>query len=83
MIFCQYKATFTHEAIKQFLSTERGKQVLANMDGGTSGLQLQVLPPMAVMKPADKLPDETTAQKSASAFVQEVDYADVLNSILE
>ena len=53
------------------------------MDGGTSGLQLQVLPPMAVMKPADKLPDETTAQKSASAFVQEVDYADVLNSILE
>ena len=33
------QATFTHEAIKQFLSTDRGKQVLTNMDGNAPCLQ--------------------------------------------
>lgn len=77
------QATFTHEAIKQFLATERGKQVLANMDGGTSDQQLPALPSMAVMKSADKPPDETIAQKSVSAFPQDVDCSDILSSILE
>ena len=77
------QATFTHEAIKQFLATERGKQVLANMDGGTSDLQSPVLTSMSVMKPADKPPDESIVPKSASAFLQDVDCSDVLNSILE
>ena len=77
------QATFTHEAIKQFLLTERGKQVLANMDGGTSDQQLPVLTSMVVMKPADKPPNETMPGKSASGFVQDVDCTDVLNSILE
>lgn len=77
------QATFTHEAIKQFLSTERGKQVLANMGGGTSDQQLSVLTSMAVMKPANKPPNEMIPGKSASGFVQDVDCTDVLNSILE
>ena len=77
------QATFTHEAIKQFLATERGKQVLTNMDGGTSDQQLPALPSMAVMKPADKPPDEPMPGKSGSGFVQDVDCTDVLNSILE
>ncbi len=77
------QATFTHEAIKQFLATERGKQVLANMDGGTSDQQLPALTSMAVNKPADKPPNETMSGEGASGFVQDVDYADVLNSILE
>jgi len=77
------QATFTHEAIKQFLSTERGKQVLANMDGGTSDQQLPALTSMAVIKPADKPPNETMSGKGASGFVQDVDCTDVLNSILE
>ena len=77
------QATFTHEAIKQFLATERGRQVLANMDGGTSDQQLPVLSSIAVMKPADNPPNETMPGKSASGFVQDVDCTDVLNSILE
>ncbi len=77
------QATFTHEAIKQFLSTERGRQVLANMDGGTSDQQLPVLTSMAVKKPADKPPNETMPGKSASGFVQDVDCSDVLSSILK
>jgi hypothetical protein len=77
------QATFTHEAIKQFLATERGKQVLANMDGGTTDQQLPVLTSMAVMKLADKPQNETIAPKSASAFPQDVDCSDVLSSILK
>lgn len=77
------QATFTHEAIKQFLATERGKQMLANMDGGTAGQQLSVLTSMAVMKPADKPSNESMPGKSASGFVQDVDCSDVLSSILE
>lgn len=77
------QATFTHEAIKQFLATERGKQVLANMDGGTSDQQLPVLTSMEVMKPADNPPNETMPVRSASGFVRDVDCTDVLNSILE
>ncbi|GLI39629.1 hypothetical protein KI811_00195 [Geobacter hydrogenophilus] len=77
------QATFTHEAIKQFLATERGKQVLANMDGGTSDQQLPVHTSMAVIKPADKPPNETMPGKSESGFVRDVDCTDVLNSILE
>ncbi|AJY68421.1 hypothetical protein RW64_01840 [Geobacter sulfurreducens] len=77
------QATFTHEAIKQFLATERGKQVLANMDGGTSDQQLPALTSMAVIKPADKPPNETMPGKSASAFPQDVDCSDVLSSIFK
>lgn len=77
------QATFTHEAIKQFLSTDRGKQVLANMDGGTADQQLSALPFKAVMKPSDKPPDETIDQKSTSAFAPDVNCSDVLSSILD
>jgi len=77
------QATFTHEAIKQFLATERGKQVLANMDGGTLDPHLPTLPSMVVIKPADKPPGEPMPTKSASGFAQNVDCSDVLSSILE
>lgn len=77
------QATFTHEAIKQFLLTERGKQVLANMAGGTSDQQLSALPFKADMKHSDKPPDEMIAQKSASAFPQDVSCSDILSSILQ
>jgi hypothetical protein len=77
------QATFTHEAIKQFLSTERGKQVLANMDGVTAGQQLPVIPPKGDMMPVNKTLDETIAQKSAFAFPLDIDCSDILGSILE
>ncbi len=76
------QATFTHEAIKQFLSTERGKQVLANMDGVTAGQQLPAIPTLSEMKPADKPQDELRSAKSASAFTPNADCSDILSSIL-
>jgi len=60
-----------------------GKQVLANDGWGTSDQQLPALTSMAVIKPADKPPNETMSGKGASGFVQDVDCTDVLNSILE
>jgi hypothetical protein len=77
------QATFTHEAIKQFLSTERGKQVLANMDGVTAGQQLPVIPPKGDMMPVNKPPDEPMSVKSGIGFVLSDDCSDILSTIFE
>ncbi|MHB8057090.1 MAG: hypothetical protein ACYDHC_04250 [Desulfuromonadaceae bacterium] len=77
------QATFTHEAIKQFLSTERGKQVLANMDGVTAGQQLPVIPPKGDMIPVNKPPDEPMSVKSGTGFGPSDDYRDILSTIFE
>jgi hypothetical protein len=78
------QATFTHEAIKQFLSTERGKQMLANMEGRTSRHQLPALSSMVVMTHVDDKPsDEPMSANSDSAFNPDVNSSDILRSILE
>lgn len=77
------QATFTHEAIKQFLSTERGKQVLANMKGGTSGQQLHALPSISVVTTIDKPTDNPISAKSDSGLAPNVDCSDILSSILK
>lgn len=76
------QATFIHEAIKQFLSTERGKQVLANMEGGTPGLQLHALPSIGVVTTVDKPPDEPISAKSDFGLSPTDDCSDILTSIL-
>ncbi len=80
---CRKQATFTHEAIKQFLSTERGKQVLANMDGVTAGQPLPVIPPSGDVMPVNKPPDESISAKSGTGFSPSDDCSDILSSILE
>lgn len=80
---CRKQATFTHEAIKQFLSTERGKQVLANMDGVTAGQQLPVNPPNGDVMPVNKPPDESISAKSGTGFSPSDNCSDILSSILE
>ena len=76
------QATFTHEAIKQFLATGRGKQVLANMDVVTSDQQLSALPSVVVMKPVDKPPDEPMSVKSATGLAPSDDCGEILSRIL-
>ena len=77
------QATFTHEAIKQFLSTERGKQVLANMDGVTAGQQLPVIPPKGDMMPVNKPPAEPMSVKYLTGLGPSDDCSDILSSIFE
>jgi len=52
--------------VRQFLSTERGKQVLANMDGVTASQQLPVIPPNGAVMPVNKPPDESISAKSGT-----------------
>lgn len=77
------QATFAHEAIKQFLSTERGKQMLANMDVVTAGQQLPVVPPKGDMMPVNKPPDDPMSMKNGTGFVPSDDCNEILSSILE
>ncbi len=77
------QATFTHEAIKQFLSTERGKQMLVNMDGVTAGQQSPVVPPKGDTMPVSKPPDEPMSVKSGTGYTPSDDCNEVLSSILE
>ena len=77
------QATFTHEAIKQFLATERGKQMLANMDGVMAGQQSPVVPPKGSMMPVNKLPDEPMSVKSGTGLAPSNDCNEILSSILK
>lgn len=77
------QATFTHEAIKEFLATERGKQMLANMDGVATGQQSPVVPPKDGMMPFNKPPDEPMSVKSGTGFGPSDDCNEVLSSILK
>ena len=77
------QATFTHEAIKQFLATERGKQMLANMDGVATGQQSPVVPPKGGMMPVNKPPDEPMSVKSGIGLAPSNDCNEVLSSILK
>ncbi len=76
-------ATFTHEAIKQFLLTDRGKQVLANMAGGTSDQQLPAHSSVTVVTTVEKPSVKQISATGNSTFAPHADCSDVLSSILE
>jgi hypothetical protein len=77
------QAAFTHEALKQFLSTEKGGQVLQLMEGkATTDISLP-----SVSLPSDtpciETPPERVVTKTHSAFAPQKDSGSVLDSILE
>jgi len=77
------QAAFTHEALKFFLLTEKGVQVLSLMDGNTTTAQTQSTIPTQHVKPCIETPPETTIVKTQSAFAPQNDSGSVLDSILE
>lgn len=78
-----FGTSLTHEAIKQFLATERGKQMLDNMDGGTSDRQFSDLTSLLVMKPAGKPSDELISLKNGTGIALSDDCGEILSSILK
>lgn len=77
------QAAFTHEALKYFLLTEKGVQVLSLMDGNTTTDPTQATIPTQHVKPCIETPPERTIAKTHSAFAPQNDSVSVLDSILE
>jgi hypothetical protein len=69
--------------IKQFLSTERGNQVLANMDGVTAGQQSPVVISKCNMMPVNESLDEPLPVKSGTGLAPSNDCSEILSSILK
>jgi len=76
------QAAFTHEALKYFLSTEKGGQVLSLMEGKMTEL---FLPTKHV--PPDKtyieIPSERAGNTSNPELTEQIDRSNVLESILK
>jgi len=77
------QAAFTNEALKYFLLTEKGVQVLSLMDGKTATEPTQATIPSQHVKPCIETPPERTITKTHSAFAPQNDSGSVLDSILE
>ncbi len=75
------QAAFTHEAVKHFLLTDKGKQVLMFMEGITSGQPLAVVSMPADSSSIEK-PAERIVSKNDSVNVQHSDSSSVLDRIL-
>jgi hypothetical protein len=77
------QAAFTHEALKQFLSTEKGGQVLQLMEGkATTEPSLRYIS-LSSDTPCIATPSERVAAKTHSAVTPQNDSGSVLDSILE
>lgn len=72
------QAAFTHEALKQFLSTEKGGQVLQLMEGKSSAIA-----PLSANTLRVESPIEGINATSHSSFALQKDSSTVLDSILE
>ena len=77
------QAAFTHEAVKHFLLTDKGKQVLMFMEGKASETSPSVMIYMAPNTMSSELPAEQTIAKSHQVFAEQRDGSSVLDSILE
>jgi hypothetical protein len=77
------QAAFTHEALKYFLLTEKGVQVLSLMEGKTTTELPQSKVPSQHVKPYIEEPAERTIAKTHSAFAPQNDSGSILDSILE
>jgi hypothetical protein len=75
------QATFTHEAIKQFLSTDRGKQVLTIMEGSAPCPQT-IHAPYVTSSKNSELAGERVVLNSVTLPPQSASTS-VLESILE
>jgi hypothetical protein len=75
------QATFTHEAIKQFLSTDRGKQVLTIMEGSAPCPQ-RINTSFAKSSRISESSDERVALNSLKLTPQ-IGSSSILDSILE
>ena len=77
------QAAFTHEALKQFLSTEKGCQVLLLMEGKTATETSPPSIPLQSDKQCIETPVQRVGAKPHSAFTPQNDSSSVLDSILE
>jgi len=75
-------AAFTHEALKQFLSTEKGGQVLLLMEGKVTEHSLAPTP-LSADVPSVDMPFEPKGLSSNSSTVLHIDSSSVLDSILK
>jgi hypothetical protein len=76
------QAAFTHAALNQFLSTEKGGQVLQLMEGIVS----EVFSTFATLdsnSTGSEKPDNCVAAKNHSSFIPQSDSCSVLNSIMD
>jgi hypothetical protein len=77
------QAAFTHEALKQFLSTQRGEQVLQLMEGRTTTEGILTAISVTDETPRIEKVSERVGAKVLSAFTPQNDGSSVLESILE
>ncbi len=75
-------AAFTHEALKQFLSSEKGGQVLRLMEGKTSE-HFSAITPLSVESNRVNAQTKEIKGTNHSSFVLQNDSSAVLGSILE
>lgn len=76
------QAAFTHEALKYFLCTEKGRQVLLLMEGKmTEPIPATITLPSS--KPSIEIQTEQIVTTSHSTFASQSDSSNVLGSILE
>lgn len=77
------QAAFTNEALKNFLSTEKGVLVLSLMEGTTTTEPCPAPIPWQSDMPINDAPAEREVAKTHSAVTQQNERSSVLNSILE
>lgn len=76
------QAAFTHEALKYFLSTEKGVQVLSLMKGKTTTEPCPASIPLQSDMPINEAPAETKVIKTLSVLAPQNDSGSVLDCIL-
>lgn len=76
------QAAFTHEAVKHFLLTDKGKQVMMFMEGIKSGQPLAAVSLSADSSSLER-PAERIISKNDSEFAPQRNSSTVLSSILE
>jgi hypothetical protein len=77
------QAAYTHEALKYFLSTEKGVQVLSLMEGKTSAEPCPAIITFRSDTPFIETPAERVVAKNYSTVTQQNERSSVLSSILE
>ena len=77
------QAAFTHEALKYFLLTEKGVQVLSLMDGKTTTETCPASIPLRSDTPINETPADTEVIKTLSVLATQNDSGSVLDSILK
>jgi hypothetical protein len=77
------QAAFTHEALKQFLSTEKGGQVLQLMEGKATTEPYSASIPLRSDTILNETPAETKVIKALSVLATQNDSGSVLDCILE